>query len=54
MRGDAEYRFQLAENTLRKFYFDATGEPTYERTTTPPLSNPKSRIGRDTGNGEHA
>jgi xanthine dehydrogenase small subunit len=54
VRGDAEYRFQLAENILRKFYFDATGEPTYQRTTTPTLSNAKSRIGRETGNGEHA
>ncbi|HYO09069.1 MAG TPA: FAD binding domain-containing protein [Tepidisphaeraceae bacterium] len=36
VRGDAGYRLQLAENVLRKFYFDATGEePTYDRATTP-------------------
>jgi xanthine dehydrogenase small subunit len=33
VRGDAEYRFQLAENVLRKFYFDAAGVETYERVT---------------------
>ena len=36
VRGDAEYRFTLAENVLRKFYFDVMGEPTYCRLTTPP------------------
>ena len=34
VRGDAEYRFQLAENILRKFYFDVTGVETYDRVTT--------------------
>jgi xanthine dehydrogenase small subunit len=33
VRGDAEYRFQLAENILRKFYFDVTGVETYDRVT---------------------
>jgi xanthine dehydrogenase small subunit len=33
VRGDAEYRFQLAENILRKFYFDVTGVQTYDRVT---------------------
>ena len=33
VRGDAEYRFQLAENIIRKFYFDAEGIETYERVT---------------------
>jgi xanthine dehydrogenase small subunit len=35
VRGDAEYRFQLAENVLRKFYFDVSGEETYTRATDP-------------------
>jgi xanthine dehydrogenase small subunit len=36
VRGSKDYRFQLAENVLRKFYFDVTGdEPTYQRDTTP-------------------
>jgi xanthine dehydrogenase small subunit len=35
VRGDAEYRFLLAENILRKFYFDITGVETYQRTTDP-------------------
>ena len=30
---DAEYRFQLAENMLRKFYLDAAGVETYDRVT---------------------
>jgi xanthine dehydrogenase small subunit len=34
VRGDADYRFQLAENILRKFYFDVTGAETYDRVTT--------------------
>ena len=33
VRGDADFRFQLAENVLRKFYFDASGIETYRRTT---------------------
>ena len=33
VRGDAEYRFQLAENILRKFYCDVTGVETYQRVT---------------------
>jgi xanthine dehydrogenase small subunit len=33
VRGDADYRFQLAENVLRKFYFDASGVETYDRVT---------------------
>jgi len=33
VRGDAEYRLQLAENILRKFYLDATGVETYDRVT---------------------
>jgi xanthine dehydrogenase small subunit len=35
VRGDADYRFQLAENILRKFYFDVTGVETYDRVTSP-------------------
>ena len=41
VRGDADFRFQLAENVLRKFYFDASGIETYRRTT-------------DTGRAAHA
>jgi xanthine dehydrogenase small subunit len=33
VRGDAEFRYQLAENVLRKFFADITGEQTYERIT---------------------
>ncbi|MEA2736637.1 MAG: xanthine dehydrogenase small subunit [Humisphaera sp.] len=33
VRGDADYRLQLAENILRKFFFDVTGVETYERVT---------------------
>jgi xanthine dehydrogenase small subunit len=33
VRGDAEYRFQLAENMLRKFYFDVTDVEIYHRVT---------------------
>jgi xanthine dehydrogenase small subunit len=35
VRGDAEYRFLLAENILRKFYFDVSGVETYQRATDP-------------------
>jgi xanthine dehydrogenase small subunit len=35
VRGDAEYRFQLAENILRKFYCDVSGAHTYQRLTSP-------------------
>jgi xanthine dehydrogenase small subunit len=36
VRGSADYRFLLAENLLRKFYFDASGvELTYDRVTLP-------------------
>lgn len=35
VRGDAEYRNLLAENILRKFYFDVTGVETYQRVTDP-------------------
>jgi xanthine dehydrogenase small subunit len=48
VRGDAEYRFTLAENVLRKFYFDAIGEATYCRLTTP---SPAANVGSN-GNGE--
>jgi xanthine dehydrogenase small subunit len=33
VRGDAEYRFLLAENILRKFYCDMSGVETYQRAT---------------------
>jgi len=35
VRGDAEYRNLLAENILRKFYFDVVGVETYQRATDP-------------------
>jgi xanthine dehydrogenase small subunit len=35
VRGAAEYRFLLAENILRKFYFDVSGVETYQRVTDP-------------------
>ena len=41
VRGDAEYRFQLAENVLRKFYFDVPGVETYDRVTTTANENDK-------------
>src|SRR5207249_5015536 len=52
VRGDADYRFLLAENILRKFYFDVIGIGTDQRATDP------ARVGatpasRPSGNGEH-
>ena len=35
VRGSADYRLLLAENILRKFYAEVTGEQTYSRATTP-------------------
>jgi xanthine dehydrogenase small subunit len=35
VRGAAEFRFQLAENVLRKFHADESGAVTYQRTTQP-------------------
>jgi len=35
VRGDADYRNLLAENILRKFYFDVAGVETYQRATDP-------------------
>ena len=46
VRGSADYRFLLAENMLRKFFFDVTGVETYCRKTTPATSRSHS------GNGE--
>jgi xanthine dehydrogenase iron-sulfur cluster and FAD-binding subunit A len=43
VRGDGEYRFQLAENILRKFYFDVGGAEVYERLTDSGRSGPKLR-----------
>jgi xanthine dehydrogenase small subunit len=33
VRGETEFRFQLAENILRKFFADVSGEQTYQRIT---------------------
>ena len=35
VRGAADYRLLLAENILRKFYFDVSGVETYQRATDP-------------------
>jgi xanthine dehydrogenase small subunit len=35
VRGDAKFRFALAENVLRKFFAEVSGEETYERVTAP-------------------
>jgi xanthine dehydrogenase small subunit len=43
VRGDADFRFQLAENVVRKFYFDASGIETYQRITPPGGSRPRRR-----------
>ena len=53
VRGSSDYRFQLAENVLRKFYFDVTGQETYQRDTTPARVAPvvSSNAGGN-GNGE--
>jgi len=61
VRGDADYRFQLAENILRKFYFDVGGAEVYERLTDAGRSGPKRRttaaqgrfeVVEENGNGE--
>jgi xanthine dehydrogenase small subunit len=52
VRGGADYRFALAENVLRKFYFDVAGDhETYQRQTAPaPARNAMTQA--PDGNGE--
>lgn len=56
VRGDAEYRNLLAENMLRKFYFDVSGETVYARVTDPGRVEATAAAAESTNgstNGEH-
>jgi xanthine dehydrogenase small subunit len=50
VRGSSDFRFQLAENVLRKFFFDVSGVETYQRFTTPPQAT--VHAGDGDGNGK--